>query len=378
MAEAEKATGANGEQEVDYWTKVSAYDKWIESTGVPVHRGYFIEDLRTLQLGRWDERDCDAAFMVLAGQEGVSEARVTEIGPGKSLPPLSFGLDEVVYVADGRGLTTIWLEGKPKKTFEWQKHSMFLVPRGHHHQHVNAQGNRPARLLHYNYLPIAMEIVPDPRFYFQSGYRDERLVYGQNGEFYSEAKAVQQSPDHAGIEVYWRGNFFPDMKAWDKLVPHKKRGAGGHTVRMGFPNSQLSAHMSVFPARTYKKGHRHGPGRIIVIPAGEGYSIMWLEGKEKVVVPWHESSVFTPPDRWFHQHFNLGATPARYLALHPPAPFHGRGEKVEDRAKDQIEYCSEEPWIRQKFEEELAKRGLKSQIPDEAYRIPDYEWEYEE
>jgi len=76
--------------------------------------------------------------------------------------------------------------------------------------------------------------------------------------------------------------------------------------------------MSVFPAQTYKKGHRHGPGRAIVIPGGEGYSILWPhETAEKIVIPWHEASLFTPPGRWFHQHFNLGEGPGRYLALHP-------------------------------------------------------------
>ena len=108
--------------------------------------------------------------------------------------------------------------------------------------------------------------------------------------------------------------------------------------------------MSVFDARLYKKAHRHGPGRVIVIPVGEGYSIMWEEGKEKVVVPWHEASCFVPPNKWFHQHFNAGGEPARYLALHPPMQFHGHAEKVEDRAKDQIEYVNEDKWVREKFE----------------------------
>ena len=35
---------------------------------------------------------------------------------------------------------------------------------------------------------------------------------------------------------------------------------------------------------------------------------------------------------------------------------------------EQISYPEEEPWIRQKFEEELARRGLTSDIPEEAYR----------
>ena len=29
----------------------SAYDAWMRSTGVPVHKGYYVEDLRTLELG---------------------------------------------------------------------------------------------------------------------------------------------------------------------------------------------------------------------------------------------------------------------------------------------------------------------------------------
>ena len=49
-------------------------------------------------------------------------------------------------------------------------------------------------------------------------------------------------------------------------------------------------------------------------------------------------------------------------------------EKVEDRAKDQIEYPNEDPYIRQKFEEELGKRGIKSIMPAECYTNPDYEW----
>jgi len=178
--------------------------------------------------------------------------------------------------------------------------------------------------------------------------------------------------------VFWAGNFFPDMRAWDKLVPFRGRGAGGTTVFIGFPGSEMSCHMSVFPARTYKRAHRHGPGRVIVIPAGEGFSVMWQEGKEKVVVPWHECSMFVPPGHWFHQHFNVGGSPARYLAFHPLPQFSGHAESVEDRAKDQIDYAAEEPWIREKFEGELEKRGIKSEMPPEAYTIPDYEWGYDD
>jgi len=101
---------------------------------------------------------------------------------------------------------------------------------------------------------------------------------------------------------------------------------------------------------------------------------LWEEGKEKIVAPWHECSMLVPPNRWFHQHFNAGASTARYLALHPPMQFHGHAEKIEDRAKDQIEYPDEDPFIRNKFAEELAKRGVKPLMPSEAYANRDFEW----
>ena len=360
---------------------MSPHDQWIRTLGVPIHRGYFVEDVRTVELGWWPERECNAAFLQLAGQEGITEARVTEIPPGKTLPPLKFALDEIVYVADGRGLATVSGGGnQAPRTFEWQKHSMFLLPHSHTVQLTNTQGDRPVRLLHQNYLPLAMLTLADPSFFFNNPHEDAGRLSGGDGEFYSEAKAqrVSMDPNRAtGFQEVWVGNFFPDMRAWDKLVPFWGRGAGGHVVSVKFPGSENWAHMSVFPARSYKKGHRHGPGVVIIIPAGEGYSVMWPEGSEKIVVPWHEGSVFVPPNRWFHQHFNVGSTDGRYLALHSPRLINMGAEAV-DPARDQIEYPDEDPWIRQKFQDELAQRGLASSMPDEAYQDPRFEWTYNE
>ena len=265
------------------------YRRWMASVGIPIHKGYFIDDLTKLELGWWEERGCNAAFLELAGSEGISETRLTEIPPGATLPPLKFALDEVVYVVQGRGFSSIWgSDGSSKKSFEWQKNSMFLVPRGHTHQLSNAQGDQPVRLLHYNCLPLVMATLADPEFYFNNA-RDEQDRLGEsNGEFYTPAIAAQISDATLafGVRDIWFGNFFPDMRAWDKLAAHTMRGVGASAVYVQFPGSEMAAHMSVFPARTYKKAHRHGPAFVIVIPAGDGYSIMWEEGKEKMVFPW--------------------------------------------------------------------------------------------
>jgi len=360
-------------------SRQSPYERWIESLGAPVYRGYYMEDLRGLELGRWEERGCAAAFLQLAGQEGVTGAYVTEIAPGKSLPAFRMLLDEVIYVLQGRGLTTVWSGAAgTKKSFEWQRHSLFLIPGNHSYQLSNLQGNQPVRLLHCNYLPLALSAIPHPDLFFQDLPVDfDGLQALTGGDLYSQARVERLSqPGGAEERNVWVGNFFPDMTAWDRLDAFKRRGAGGRVVWIGFPGSTLSAHMSVFPARTYKKAHRHGPGFLIVIPVGEGYSIMWPEGGEKMVIPWHEASVFVPPNRWFHQHFNVGQAPARYLAIHPPRGLSGIGERVEDRARDQIEYPDEDPIIRKRFEAELARRGLSSLMPEDAYRSREFEWDY--
>ena len=355
------------------------HDHWMDALGLPIHRGYYIEDLRALPLGRWDERGCDAAFVQLEGQQGITETRLSEIPARGVLPPVRLAFDEVVYVVQGRGATTVWRSGGARKSFEWGENSMFLLPRHHFHQFSNTHGSRPARLLHYNYFPLLLSASPDPEAFISTprGEAGEPVRDLDLEALYAEpALKTTDSEDVAWKRrlSVWIGSFFPDMSAWDKLTLNQARGAGGRSVAMEFPGSEISCHMSMFPPRTYKKAHRHGPGRAIVIPAGEGYSVMWEEGKDKVIAPWKPGSLITPPNRWFHQHFNVGEKPARYLAFHPPLQFDGHAEKIEDRARDQIEYVDEDPAVRERFEAELAKRGLTSVIPPAAYTRRDYEW----
>ena len=90
---------------------------------------------------------------------------------------------------------------------------------------------------------------------------------------------------------------------------------------------------------------------------------------------WRPGAVVVPPENWFHEHFNSGPEPARYLALR----FTGRRFKqrgaFQNREADvslklggaQIEYEDEDPKIHQLFETELAAHGaacrMKGLVP---------------
>jgi len=79
----------------------------------------------------------------------------------------------------------------------------------------------------------------------------------------------------------------------------------------------------------------------------------------------------------FHQHFNTGATPARYLPPRLGGIKYSLGEQFGDITKvdkdvksggNQIEYHDEDPNIRKMFEEELAKSGTTTRMNPDFYK----------
>ena len=106
----------------------------------------------------------------------------------------------------------------------------------------------------------------------------------------------------------------------------------------------------------------------MIIIAGKGYSLMWPQGSEIQKFEWEEGSIIVPPDNWFHQHFNAGNAPARYLALRwgnkkflGVAKAYGVNDDVK-KGGSQIEYANEDPRIHREFEEIIAKAGAACQM----------------
>ena len=96
------------------------------------------------------------------------------------------------------------------------------------------RGDQPVRLLRYSYLPLATSLITEPHFYFNNPFQ-KADGSTQVGDTYSEAKLIENGdPSLAwgGNRVYWFGNFFPDMAAWDKLTTNHR---GGMSVTIMFP-----------------------------------------------------------------------------------------------------------------------------------------------
>ena len=82
--------------------------------------------------------------------------------------------------------------------------------------------------------------------------------------------------------------------------------------------------------------------------------------------------MIVPPNMWFHQHFNSGTTPARYLAFKHEGVAIRNAQGVPKAwisrrvGGDQLDYIDEKPEIRRLFAAELAKHSIASRM-DAAY-----------
>jgi hypothetical protein len=190
--------------------------------------------------------------------------------------------------------------------------------------------------------------------------------HGKASYFSGEGEFIPKRPGRH----MWETNFVPDVSAFE-LKTWGQRGAGSSNMKFILADGTMHAHSSEMPVGTYKKAHRHGPDFHVYNVTGTGYSLLWYEADDDFQrVDWRHGVVFAPPDGMYHQHYNTGSEPARYLAValgslrYPFTTakrqlFEGVDVSVRDGGA-QIEYEHQDPRIHALYLEELAKKGVQS------------------
>ena len=336
----------------------SCYELFLEKEGLPVIRDFFIKDIRKVPLDRWERKGGFGVYLNLIGTGNINDAYICEIPPGKNLNPERYLFEEMIYVASGRGATTVWQDNGQKQTFEWQQGSLFSPPLNTWRQHFNGSGDTPARFLSVTSAPVVINLFHNLDFVFNTPFSFNDRYDAKEGYFSGKGEAYTQR--------VWETNFVPNVATFP-LKEWKERGAGGTNIRFELSDNTMAAHISEFPVGTYKKAHRHGAGAHVIIIGGKGYSLLWPEGSSIKRYDWQEGSIVVPPELWFHQHFNAGATPARYLALrwgsrkNPFLTEFKTDESVKEGG-DQIEYEDEDPQVRTMFEGAVREAGMESKM----------------
>ena len=340
---------------------VTFYEKWAGGQGIDALKGYFIDNVFTLPLKPWERKGGKGVFINLVGTGHMDDAFVCEIAPRASLKPQRHLFEELVFILEGRGATVVWNEGGSKQTFEWQKGSLFAIPLNAWHQHFNGDGKNPARFIAVTDAPLVMNLFHNEDFIINNPFTFSDRFSGEDGYFGGSGTLYRDRI----VET----NFVSDLYAFTPFEWHD-RGKGNATTFFELAQNTMGAHMSRFPAGIYKKAHRHGPGAHVLILAGKGFSLMWPEGGERVRIDWGPGSMLVPPEGWFHQHFNTGPEPAKYVALKMVSRRNKLipGKKlshvsIKKAGGSQIEYEDEDPAIRAMFEEECAKSGAEVRMP---------------
>ena len=352
---------------------IDSYLDWSAGEGVPIYEGFGI-DMLAIALKPWARFGVDGAIVHVSGRGDAMAIFVFEIPPGGKSIPQKHLFEAAFCVLSGQGSGIIERYNGERQQFEWMTNSIFAPPLNTRYQLFNASGTQPARIAVSCNLPAVLNLFHNEAFVF-----DNPATFPDR-----EAPAKHYSGDGDFIPVkpgkhMWETNFLPDAGSL-KLREWSERGQGALHVQLILADGVLHSHISEMPVGTYKKAHRHTPDVHIYILSGEGYSLIWFEGdKEFRRVDWKHGWVFAPEDMMFHQHFNTGTEPVRYVAftqgsVRYPMTAHMRRvyAKVDRSVKsggDQIEYADQDPRIHAMFERELAQKGLTARINKELLSV---------
>jgi oxalate decarboxylase/phosphoglucose isomerase-like protein (cupin superfamily) len=344
--------------------KDSPYTRWVREQGLDIISAHYVPNLRTVELRPWERRGGSGVFINHEASRTSNDCYVCEIPSGGKLAPRRQLHEEMILVLEGQGSTTVWNDAGARVSFEWGAGAMFAIPLNTWHQHFNGSGARPARFVAVTNLPPVLNLYDDVQFVFDTSYDFTARFSGEPDYFTSRG-------EQKGLLL--ETNFVADAVSLP-LITAKERGAGGGHIRFSMAKGSMNSHISQFPPATYKKAHRHGPGAHVIILSGEGFSLMWPEGEEPQRYDWQPGCMIVPPNMWYHQHFNTGSEPARYLAFKHEGVSLRNAQGVPKAwisqriGGDQVDYADESPTVRKLFAEALSEHGLEPAM-DEAYRI---------
>ena len=371
------------------------YERYMEEQEIPIHWGLIgVRDVRELALGSWKRMGGNGAFLPLEGTGNVSHVYVVEIPPRGTLNPEKHMYEEMFLVIEGRGSTEVWSDdsGKNQLSFEWQAGSVFSIPLNSWHRLVNGSSS-PALILVAGNAPPIMYLLDN-----------QEAIFNNASHFADRWAATDYSQkeletDPVNLRTVYTGAIVPD--AVEAEAPYDgQRGVGHCKFAMRMCGNKFGASVAEYPSGCYSKCHAHEAGPLIACLTGKGYSITWPDSagirpwengrgdevKVQEYVPGGIVSAAPGGARWYHGHFGLAKDKFRVLQIggggagpngYPNRVFGKPGDEFKSMNLDlkeggnTIEYCDEDPVIRQMFKEALEREGGAFSMPEELYTSSD-------
>ncbi len=324
---------------------ISPYERWLERSraGLPLREGLVIEDIATVGLQPWPQMgEAVRGLYLRFADYQLTDGRILELPARGSTVAQRHLFEMGVYFLDGPGHTLFYRDGGEPLRLDWGAGSLVSVPLNVRYRHFN-DADRPVRLLAVTSFPFMMNAAESEAFVFEHPFAFTERFDGDPRYFGGSARLRERR---------LITNFVPDARS-AALEASEERGTGSAGMAwLMAGNTVIDMHVSEIPAGRYKKAHRHSDDAFILILSGEGYSLVWQgdDFANRQRIEWKKGTLFVPPTYWYHQHLNVGTTPARYLAINPPTLVRNIGL----RFMDQLEVDA--PGVRAEWER-AAHRG---------------------
>ena len=367
----------------------SAYERWMEAEGIPIHTGYDVSDIRTLQREPWARTGGKGCLIDLKGMEGFTNAFVGEIAPGATPKAQKHLFQQMVYIVKGAGHIDVWTPGEEarKVRCDWRAGTLMAIPLNCWSQMVN-EGPTPAIYFSVTDAPLVLDIFHDDEFIFRNDHRFTRRFNAASDYFVSRNSRVS-SPRG----VLWRANAIHDVpNAILDALPVK--GSDVKRTYLGMAEGSLTGHLGDEPVGKHGKAHHHVGGAVILMLRAHGYTLMWPSelgvrpyesgfGDRVVRIEWGPFSLFSQPTGWFHQHFNTSSETSREIAfrfgnaLYHPTRFHAGTPQAGGlpvflvsyhQGGTLIPYEDEDPRIHADYEQALRDQGLACSMDHPSHR----------
>ena len=261
---------------------VDPYLNWVKAEGAPIHEGAAL-DLLTLDVKPWARFGMKGAVCHIEGRCDYLTAFLFALEAGQVSAPIRHTYEDVFYVLSGNGETQITLSDGHEFTIEWGEKKLFAVP-------INATARHKAGTTGARFVALS-----DLR-YLMGLYRNETFLFGNQSPLHGRQKrAVEASlvadPMQASVSA-------------DELLP------------LALADLSVGVDLTTLGAKSSTLARRQMQGRHILGVDGQGFSLSFSNQTSDIRrVDWRHGMLFGLKGMQFHQHFNAGSVPARFVAV---------------------------------------------------------------
>jgi len=191
------------------FSEKTPYEQWMHDEGIPIHGGYFVADVRAVEVKPWKRLGAKGALIDLEGAEATDGAYLVEIGAGAGTNPQRYMFEESIYVLDGEGETTVGMRTDQSKPSNGEGYAVFTTAK--YLASAQKPGSRTCSSYFVHRFPLVMDLYHNADFIFNNDFvfRDR---YDHQPDYFTVNQSKMKIAGSAatfgeGEKALWRARY---------------------------------------------------------------------------------------------------------------------------------------------------------------------------